>query len=149
MKWATRASIHIDRAACAWLIRREIDSSAEFTDEQTLRHTTPLFDGLYEYYRALHPAGPRTRLTRPSAVRSRHRTDRRPDSYDLQRRAHRPHGHPHSGDRPGRRILATVARRLAAHSRGRRAFRRGGVSLALLGKHAPTQRRRPARLLSQ
>jgi hypothetical protein len=30
MKWATRAHCHIDRAACAWLIRRFIDESAEF-----------------------------------------------------------------------------------------------------------------------
>jgi hypothetical protein len=30
MKWATRAGIHIDRAACAWLIRRFIDPAAEF-----------------------------------------------------------------------------------------------------------------------
>jgi hypothetical protein len=30
MKWATRAHIHIDRAACAWLIRRHIDPDAEF-----------------------------------------------------------------------------------------------------------------------
>ncbi|MFG2524911.1 chromate resistance protein ChrB domain-containing protein [Streptomyces sp. NPDC048527] len=30
MKWATRAGIHIDRAACAWLIRRHIDTEAEF-----------------------------------------------------------------------------------------------------------------------
>ncbi|MFC5747536.1 chromate resistance protein ChrB domain-containing protein [Actinomadura rugatobispora] len=30
MKWATRQGIHIDRAACAWLIRREIDTGAEF-----------------------------------------------------------------------------------------------------------------------
>ncbi|MGW4210867.1 chromate resistance protein ChrB domain-containing protein [Lentzea sp. NPDC004789] len=30
MKWATRAGIHIDRAACAWLIRRVIDADAEF-----------------------------------------------------------------------------------------------------------------------
>ncbi|MGW1764617.1 chromate resistance protein ChrB domain-containing protein [Streptomyces sp. NPDC002073] len=30
MKWATRAGIHIDRAACAWLIRRFIDPDAEF-----------------------------------------------------------------------------------------------------------------------
>ncbi|MGW0205277.1 chromate resistance protein ChrB domain-containing protein [Streptomyces sp. NPDC003233] len=30
MKWATRAGIHIDRAACAWLIRRHIDKEAEF-----------------------------------------------------------------------------------------------------------------------
>lgn len=30
MKWATRATIHIDRAACAWLIRRFIDPEATF-----------------------------------------------------------------------------------------------------------------------
>lgn len=30
MKWATRAAIHIDRAACAWLIRRHVDPDAEF-----------------------------------------------------------------------------------------------------------------------
>jgi hypothetical protein len=30
MKWATRAGIHIDRAACAWLIRRHLDADAEF-----------------------------------------------------------------------------------------------------------------------
>jgi hypothetical protein len=133
VKWATRAHIHIDRAACAWLIRRHVDPAAEFafitdpaelpsdatpfdirgvelshhhgdcsfetilrrydltdpvlwkiaeiiheadldderynapeapgldialrglsmicTDHQTLTHTTPIFDGLYEYYR--------------------------------------------------------------------------------------------------
>ncbi len=31
MKWATRRGVHIDRAACAWLIRRFIDPGAEFT----------------------------------------------------------------------------------------------------------------------
>src|SRR5207248_8354829 len=133
VKWATRAAIHIDRAACAWLIRRHVDPDAEFvfvtnpaqvpadatpfhmrgvelghhqgecsfetilrhydlddpvlwriaqiiheadldderydapeapgldvtlrglsmicTDEQTLRHAGPIFDGLYEFYR--------------------------------------------------------------------------------------------------
>jgi hypothetical protein len=30
MRWATRAGIHVDRAACAWLIRRFIDPEAEF-----------------------------------------------------------------------------------------------------------------------
>lgn len=30
MKWATRPHCHIDRAACAWLIRRFIDPDAEF-----------------------------------------------------------------------------------------------------------------------
>ena len=30
MRWATRAGVHIDRAACAWLIRRFVDADAEF-----------------------------------------------------------------------------------------------------------------------
>jgi hypothetical protein len=30
MKWATRAGVHIDRAACAWLIRRHLDPDATF-----------------------------------------------------------------------------------------------------------------------
>lgn len=30
MKWATRPGVHVDRAACAWLIRRAVDPDAEF-----------------------------------------------------------------------------------------------------------------------
>lgn len=30
MKWVTRAGVHVDRAAVAWLIRRFIDTGAEF-----------------------------------------------------------------------------------------------------------------------
>lgn len=30
MNWATRGGIHIDRAACAWLIRRHLDPDAHF-----------------------------------------------------------------------------------------------------------------------
>jgi hypothetical protein len=30
VRWATRAGIHIDRAACAWLIRRFVDPDAAF-----------------------------------------------------------------------------------------------------------------------
>ena len=30
MRWATRRGVHVDRAACAWLIRRSVDSEAEF-----------------------------------------------------------------------------------------------------------------------
>jgi hypothetical protein len=30
VKWATRERIHIDRAACAWVIGRHIDRDAEF-----------------------------------------------------------------------------------------------------------------------
>jgi hypothetical protein len=30
VRWATRAGCHIDRAACAWLIRRFVDPHAEF-----------------------------------------------------------------------------------------------------------------------
>jgi hypothetical protein len=30
VRWATRPGVHIDRAACAWLIRRHLDPAAEF-----------------------------------------------------------------------------------------------------------------------
>ena len=30
MRWATRAGVHVDRAACAWLIRRFADHDAVF-----------------------------------------------------------------------------------------------------------------------
>ncbi len=30
MKWVTRSHIHVDRVACPWLIRRFVDSQAEF-----------------------------------------------------------------------------------------------------------------------
>lgn len=30
MKWITRSHVHVDRVACPWLIKRFIDSSAEF-----------------------------------------------------------------------------------------------------------------------
>jgi hypothetical protein len=47
MKWATRAGVHIDRAACAWLIRRHIDPQAEFvfiTDPTETPHDAIAFD---------------------------------------------------------------------------------------------------------
>lgn len=30
MIWATRAGVHVDRAGCAWLLRRFVDPEAEF-----------------------------------------------------------------------------------------------------------------------
>jgi len=30
MKWSTRSGVHVDRAACTWLIRKFIDQSAQF-----------------------------------------------------------------------------------------------------------------------
>lgn len=30
MRWATREGCHVDRAACAWLLRRFVDPDAEF-----------------------------------------------------------------------------------------------------------------------
>ena len=30
MRWATRKGCHVDRAACAWLLRRFVDPDAEF-----------------------------------------------------------------------------------------------------------------------
>ncbi|UQA93649.1 chromate resistance protein ChrB domain-containing protein [Streptomyces halobius] len=47
MKWATRAGIHIDRAACAWLIHRFIDPDATFvfvTDPDQVPGDATAFD---------------------------------------------------------------------------------------------------------
>lgn len=47
MRWATRAHCHVDRAACAWLIRRFIDSEAEFVfvdDPESVPADTTPFD---------------------------------------------------------------------------------------------------------
>jgi len=47
MKWATRAAIHIDRAASAWLIRRYLDEQAEFifvTDNADIPAGAAAFD---------------------------------------------------------------------------------------------------------
>ena len=30
MRWVTRSGVHVDRASCAWLIRKAIDPPAEF-----------------------------------------------------------------------------------------------------------------------
>ena len=68
MRWATRPRIHVDRAACAWLIRRFVDPAAELgapgldivirgltltstSDHETIAITDRLFDGLYELTR--------------------------------------------------------------------------------------------------
>ncbi len=47
MKWATRAGVHIDRAACAWLIRRHVDPDATFvfvSDPSTVPADATPFD---------------------------------------------------------------------------------------------------------
>ena len=47
MRWATRAGVHIDRAACAWLVRRFIDPQAEFlfvTDPDEVPADATAFD---------------------------------------------------------------------------------------------------------
>ena len=47
MIWATRRHVHIDRTACAWLIRRFIDSDAEFVfvdDPDEVRADATPFD---------------------------------------------------------------------------------------------------------
>ncbi|MFT4396835.1 chromate resistance protein ChrB domain-containing protein [Gordonia lacunae] len=47
MRWATRAGVHIDRAACAWLIRRYVDPTAEFvfvTDPSEIPSDATPFD---------------------------------------------------------------------------------------------------------
>jgi len=61
VRWATRAGVHIDRAACAWLIRRHVDEGAKFifvTDPADVPADATRFDmmgaelshhGIYEY----------------------------------------------------------------------------------------------------
>ncbi len=47
MRWATRPGCHVDRAACAWLIRRLIDPEAEFVfvdDPDEVLHDATPFD---------------------------------------------------------------------------------------------------------
>ncbi|MDT5116241.1 MAG: hypothetical protein QOE30_1980 [Mycobacterium sp.] len=47
MKWATRAGVHIDRAACAWLIGQFVDPDAEFvfvTDPDQVPDDATAFD---------------------------------------------------------------------------------------------------------
>jgi hypothetical protein len=47
MRWATRPGVHVDRAACAWLIRRFVDPAAEFTfaaDPTAVPADATLFD---------------------------------------------------------------------------------------------------------
>ncbi len=47
MKWATRSRIHVDRAACAWLIQRFIDPDATFLfvdDPADVPHDATAFD---------------------------------------------------------------------------------------------------------
>jgi hypothetical protein len=47
VKWATRANCHVDRTACAWLIKRAIDPDAEFVfvdDPDDVPHDATPFD---------------------------------------------------------------------------------------------------------
>ena len=47
MRWVTRANCHVDRTACAWLIRRFVDPEAEFvfiTDPSRLPLDATPFD---------------------------------------------------------------------------------------------------------
>ena len=47
MRWVTRANCHVDRTACAWLIRRFVDPAAEFvfiTDRSRLPADATPFD---------------------------------------------------------------------------------------------------------
>jgi hypothetical protein len=47
VKWATRKHCHVDRAACAWLIRHYIDPEAEFVfvdDPEELPEDATAFD---------------------------------------------------------------------------------------------------------
>jgi len=47
VRWATRGGVHVDRAGCAWLIRRFIDPDAGFSfvdDSADVAQDAILFD---------------------------------------------------------------------------------------------------------
>jgi hypothetical protein len=47
VRWVTRSGMHVDRTACAWLIRRYVDADAEFvfvTDTGRLPDDATAFD---------------------------------------------------------------------------------------------------------
>jgi hypothetical protein len=47
VRWATRSGCHVDRAGCAWLIRRFVDPAAEFVfvdDPDEVPHDATPFD---------------------------------------------------------------------------------------------------------
>ncbi len=77
MKWVTRERVHVDRVACPWLIKKFIDSDAEFifvpkdTDPKTIKDGIPFdmkgvelghhgnkcsFDAFMEKYNIQDPA---------------------------------------------------------------------------------------------
>jgi hypothetical protein len=75
VRWATRRHCHVDRAACAWLIRRFVDPDAEFVfvddPDEVPPDATPFdirgaelshrggrcsFEGFLEHYRPDDPA---------------------------------------------------------------------------------------------
>ena len=41
MRWATRAGMHVDRTACAWLVQRFIDTDGEFVFVDDLDDVPP------------------------------------------------------------------------------------------------------------
>jgi hypothetical protein len=41
MMWATRRGVHVDRAACSWLVRRFLDHDAEFVFVDDLDEVPP------------------------------------------------------------------------------------------------------------
>jgi hypothetical protein len=132
VKWATRAAIHIDRAACAWLIRRCVDPAAEFafvTDPAQVPADATAFD--MRGVELSHHNGDCSFETNPAPLRTR-----RPGPVEDRR--------DHSRGRPLRRALrrprgARLRRRAARAVDDRRRRAHSGRDQADL--------RRPLRVL--
>ncbi|MFM9493612.1 chromate resistance protein ChrB domain-containing protein [Streptomyces galilaeus] len=94
MKWATRVGIHIDRAACAWLIRRFVGPDAQFvfvTDPAEVPSDATPFD--MRGVELGHHHGDLQLRNHPAPLRPHHRSRPRPHRRD----------HPRGG--PRRRTL--------------------------------------------
>ena len=61
MKWVARQRPKVDRIACPWLIKRFVDTEAEFLyadDHAQLAAELPVYDALYAWCRTQATARP-------------------------------------------------------------------------------------------
>ena len=68
MRWATRAGVHIDRAACAWLIRALVDPEAEFVFVTDPDDVPERRDPVRHARRRARPPRQRLHASRPSCA---------------------------------------------------------------------------------
>lgn len=108
MRWATRAGCHVDRAACAWLLKRFVDPEAEFVfvdDPDDVPADATAFD--IRGAQLSHHGGD---CSFETILRHHHLDD--PVLWDLARLVHEADLHDDRYDEPGATGLDLVCRGL-------------------------------------